>query len=887
MTSPVTDPADPGPPPGAWRGRLLSAWVDGARRRAGWIALASALFTVACTLYMVRELGVETDTEAIFDEDLPFRVVESRLDAAFPMLEDAVFIVLDASSAERAEDAAERLAERLASQPDLYADVFVPGGGPFFARNGLLYRDLDDLEDLVDRLAAAQPFLAEVSRDPSLRGLFRIFERALERADAEAARGLDLEAALADVERSVREAAALRVHPLAFDELIVGSDDGARRYVLVQPRIDYTELVPATEAMDRLRETLTELGFGAGAEVRARFTGNLALSQEELEITRRQASLAGLASFVMVTGILFVALRSVRMVLATAAALAAGLLWTGAFAAFAIGHLNMISVGFAVLFIGLGVDFGIHFCMRYRELRGHGEPHAEALRETASGVGGSLALCAVTTATGFFAFSPTGYRGVAELGVIAGTGMFVSLFAALTLLPALLSVGGGGAAPVAPLAASPGAITPRFTTRRPGLVLAVAVAVGATGAVLAPRLGFDGNPLRVRDPGADTVQVFAELVEEGDVNPWTAEVLAPSLEAAAELSGRLAALPEVDRSVTLLDYVPADQVEKRALLADARMLLHLTPPARRRAPPGPEEERAALADLQVALADFLEGAPPSSLREGAARVAHEVEDFVVRLQAARNGDAEGRLAALNEALVSPIARGLVDLERALAPEAVTLETLPEPLRRRLLAPDGSARVQAFPVEDLNDNRALEDFVAAVRSVAPDATGDGPYLLETGRTIVGALQLAFAAAAGVILVVLLGLWRSVRDTALVLAPIGLATLTLVGVSVAAGMPLNFANVIVLPLLLGIGVDSGIHMVHRHRSEGAEDLLATSTPRAVWWSALTTVASFGSLGLATHRGMASLGQLLVLGVVLTVMANLVVLPALLEVVGRRRR
>ena len=871
--------------PAALRGeerlrRAISAWVDGARRRASWIALGAALLTGACALYAARNLEVETNTEAVFDPDLRFRQLENALDAAFPMLEDAVIVVLDAPSARRAADAAEALAERLAASPELYADVFVPGAGPFFARHGLLYRDVDDLEDLVDRLAAAQPFLAELSRDPSLRGLFRMFERALGEAEAAAERGLDLEEALADVEAAVRESARRQVRPMDFDALLVGADagDGARRYVLAQPRIDYGELVPALDAMRALRGHIDELGFGPGGDVRARFTGNLPLSTEELDIVQRQSVLAGAASFAIVTLILFLALRSVRLVLATAATLLAGLVWTAAFAVLAIGHLNMISVNFAVLFIGLGVDFGIHFGLRYRELRVQGEDHARALEETGSGVGTSLVLCALTTATSFLAFTPTAYVGIGELGLIAGAGMFVSLLASLTLLPALLSLGGVGT----PTAFSPreSRSVLRFPGRHPGLVAAAAAVLAGISLLLAPGLSFDGNPLRVRDPGAESVRTFAELVEEGDLNPWTAEVLAPSLEEARRLAERLEALPGVDRSVTLASYLPEDQEEKRALLDDARFLLNLTPPAGRRPAPGPREQRQALAGFRAALARFVASAPPSVLSEGAARVEAALADLLSEMEP---GAGDGRLDSLTASLVEPIAEGLAELEVALGPGEVGLDTLPPELRRRLLAPDGRARVQVFPAADLNDNQALEAFAAEVRRVAPDASGDSIYLLESGRTVTRSLRQAFAGAALIILAGLWLIWRRALDTALVLAPVLLAAVLVVGFC-ALAMPLNFANVIVLPLLLGIGVDSGIHMVHRHRSGGAE-LLATSTPRAVGWSALTTIASFGTLAFATHRGMASLGQLLALGVVLTVAANLVVLPALLALARRR--
>ena len=255
-----------------------------------------------------------------------------------------------------------------------------------------------------------------------------------------------------------------------FGDLVLGgsSDDGrARRFVIVKPELDHDDFVPGGAAVDRLREIFIDADFEARG-IETAITGDLALKAEEFATVQGQARLAGLASFFLVFGILWLALGSWRLIFSAIGTLLMGLFWTTGFAALAIGHMNLISVTFIVLFIGLGIDFAIHFTMRYQELRFAGHVHAAALDETARGVGGSLVLCAITTAIGFYAFVPTAYFGVAELGLISGTGMLFSLFASLTVLPAAISLGDPEAPLRSPL--SHGLSLPSWPIRRPGLV---------------------------------------------------------------------------------------------------------------------------------------------------------------------------------------------------------------------------------------------------------------------------------------------------------------------------------------------------------------------------------------------------------------------------------
>jgi hypothetical protein len=413
--------------------------------------------------------------------------------------------------------------------------------------------------------------------------------------------------------------------------------------------------------------------------------------------------------------------------------------------------------------------------------------------------------------------------------------------------------------------------------------VAALLAVGALA--LVPQLRFDANPLRVRDPGVESVRTFDELVEEGEVNPWRIEILARNLADADALSARLRELESVDRALTLSDYVPEDQDPKLLILEDVSLFLGLPMVGEARDPPDLAEQIQSVERLRAELVHLREWEESILVVESANELVTTLDRFLEEARDPRTG--ADAVAALETSLVGAILERVERLELALTAAPVTLDDLPEAVRERLLSADGRALIEVYPAGNLNDATVLERFVEEVRSLTPDAAGGSVYILDSAGVIVGALQQAFLSAFILIAALLWLIWRNLRDLALVMVPLTLAGLLTGAVCVLAGLPINFADVIVLPLLLGIGVDSGIHLVHRHRSalDPQGELLATSTSRAVLWSALTTIASFGSLGLASHRGMASLGQLLTLGIALMLVANLMVLPALIALVGGR--
>ena len=386
----------------------------------------------------------------------------------------------------------------------------------------------------------------------------------------------------------------------------------------------------------------------------------------------------------------------------------------------------------------------------------------------------------------------------------------------------------------------------------------------------------------MKDPATESVRTFLELTRDSRTPPYTISAMLPDLDSAVRAARRLDRLAEVDRTVTLAGLVPDDQAAKLDVIDG--MAVFLAPVLHRRegatgARARDERERhdraGAIPALRqrLALAADMRTAP--ALRQAARRLDAGL---------ARIGDDEAARALLERSLLRFLPDRLERLRLALAAGPVTADDLPADLRARYLAADGSARIQVFPSENLADAAALRRFVDAVRRVVPTATEAPVEIVESGKVVAAAVRQAALTALVAVTAMLLLLLRSLRETLLVLAAVLLAGLLTVAASVALHVPFNFANVIVLPLLMGLGVAGGIHVVLRARH--GVSLSETSTPRAVVLSALTTIGSFGSLSLSSHRGTASMGELLMLAIGFTLLATMVVLPALMALRAPRR-
>ena len=342
-----------------------------------------------------------------------------------------------------AEQATAALSQRLSSQIELFRAVSRPDGGPFFDRAGLLFESIADLSQTTQRLIAAQPLLGSLAADPTVRGLMDALALLVEGVQADPTRFDDLAqplGALADAFDGFAAGLAPAFFVADVDHGHAAEPRELRRFILVQPVLDYSALQPGERASAAIRQTAHELGLDADPQIRVRQTGPVPLADEEFATLADGAALNAAIMLFAVVALLWMALLSWRLILAIMLSLGVGLVITTAFGLFVFGAFNLISVAFAVLFVGLGVDFCIQFCVCYRAKRYASGDLYLALRDAGGEVGGALALAAASTAAGFYAFLPTEYRGVSELGAIAGTGMIVAFIASITLLPALIAL---------------------------------------------------------------------------------------------------------------------------------------------------------------------------------------------------------------------------------------------------------------------------------------------------------------------------------------------------------------------------------------------------------------------------------------------------------------
>jgi hopanoid biosynthesis associated RND transporter like protein HpnN len=564
------------------------------------------------------------------------------------------------------------------------------------------------------------------------------------------------------------------------------------------------------------------------------------------------------------------AVRSIWLIAAILATTLVGLVSAAALGLGVFHRFNVISVAFIPLFVGLGIDIGIQFSVRYRaERASHNDVH-DALVATGRGMGPSLTLAATAIAAGFLAFAPTAYYGVSQLGVIAGLGMFIALALNLTLLPGLIQL---TQPPGTSLSATdPGlAMVDNFVLRHRVMVVRIGVSLGLVCVALLPLLHFDFNPLNLRSPKVESVATLHDLTNDPQQSPNTLEVIRPNLGAAEQLAARARVLPEVSLARTISSFVPAEQPAKIAIIADAANLLDLLLNPIVIAPP-PDD--AQVTDSLLETTASLRQAATGDRSEGpdAVRLADDLRDLAESTPSVR------RQAA--QMLIPGLVTVLEQVRDSLQPQSITITTLPPELVRAWLAPDGRARVSMTPKGDANKNDVLSRFIAAGIKVAPDATGPARSIEEAGRAVVGAFAEAGALSFVAITALLLITLRRVRDVAITMAPIVLTGLLTMGSCVILGQSLNFANIIALPLLFGIGVAFHIYFVMAWRA-GAAHLLTSTLARAVFFSALATATGFGSLWASSHPGTASMGKLLMTSLVWTLVSALLFQPALMGI------
>jgi hypothetical protein len=845
--------------------------VRASTRFASITVLIGVILAIASGFYTFKHFGINTDINHLISADLDWRKRDIAFEKAFDQ-ERLILAVVEAPTPEFANAAAAALTDRLSSNNNNFDSVKRLGGGEFFDKNGLLFLPTEEVGKVTSEFQSAVPLIEILAGDPSIRGLTGALETGL----AGVTRGqVKLDGAAAPfntISQTVEDVLAKRPAFFSWRGLTSPeplTDGDKRAFIEIKPILDFKELEPGKAATDAIRAAAADLQLEQQFGARVRLTGPVPIANEEFATVKDGAVVNGIGTVVVVLFILWLALHSGKIIFAVAANLFIGLAITTAVGLMLVGSLNLLSIAFAVLFVGLGVDFGIQYSVRYRSERHKTNDLDKALVQAADYSAVPLSLAAMSTTAGFLSFLPTSYKGISELGEIAGAGMAIAFFTSITVLPALIKMLNPpgekeplGYAFLAPL--------DRFLEDHRIAIVGGTIAVALAGLPLLYFMHFDFNPINLRNPKVESIATFLDLRRDPNTGANAVNVMAPTEQAAREIEAKLSKLPEVSKTLSLDTFVPADQPAKLKLIqAGAKVLQPALNPDQIDAPPSDQENIDSLKGSATALRKVSgEAAGPGA--EAARRLATALASLAGADQATRD-----RAQAV---FVTPLKLALDQLRSMLQAQQVTLDNLPPDIVSSWKTKDGQIRVEALPNGDPNDNDTLRKFAAAVLQAEPHAIGGPVSILKSGDTIVGSFVQAGLWA---LLSISLLLWITLKrftDVLLTLVPLLVAGAVTLEICVLIGLPLNFANIVALPLLLGIGVAFKIYYVTAWRS-GRTNLLQSALTRAIFFSALTTATAFGSLWLSNHPGTASMGKLLALSLLTTLGAVLLFQPALM--------
>src|SRR5579863_3902108 len=850
---------------------LVVRAIDVCAQYAWPVIAAGILLAIVSSWYAATHFAMTTDINQLISANIPWRQREAALEKAFPQFETIV-AVIDAPTPELVDEATGALVARLSQQKDLFQSIEQLKGGSFFAQNGFLFEKTSDLGPQLKALTQAQRLIQVLAGDPSLRGVIQALQFGLLGVQGGQITLDNMTWPMTLAADTLEKVNAGQPASFSWHDLVQGHASASTdllRFLQIHASLDYSELEPGKHATDAIRLAARDLDFTSAYQARVRLTGPVPMADEEFATIKENAALNATVTIAVVLFILWLALRWFRIIFAVFVCLVVGLSITAAVGMMMVGTLNLISVYFAVLFVGLGVDFGIQYSVRYRAERHEVDGLYEALMHAGRRAGAPLTLAALATAAGFLSFLPTAYRGLSELGLIAGVGMLIAFLTSITLLPALLSklkprsepqhLGYAVLAPV-----------DSFLERHRTSILVITALVVVGASPLLFWLRFDFNPINLRSPKVESVATYIELEQDPDSSANNIGALEPSLAAADAVAAKLRALPQVARVVTLSTFIPDHQEQKLPLIEETEKALHASLYPKAPSQPPTDAQDVGMLNSTVAALNRLAGDGTGPGAKAARRLAADMTTLANADQAARQ--------RAEVAFVQPLRTALDDLRNLLKAQEVTRDNLPPDLVHQWVTPDGQARLDIAPSGNVNDNATVQAFAQAVQSAEPNAT-EGPIsILQARRTVITAFLQAGGWALLSIAVLLWITLRRIGDVLLTLIPLLVAGLVTLEICVVIGLPLNFANIIALPLLLGVGVAFKIYYIMAWR-EGQTNLLQSVLTRAVTFSACTTATAFGSLYFSSHPGTSSMGKLLAISLLTTMAAAALFQPILM--------
>ncbi len=848
--------------------RILVSWTNLVVRNYKLTLLLLVVLTGVLGAYAVLEFRINSDTSRLIVQDTDWRKVHDEFIDEFPQYDKTTFIVVSGPAPQKVKLVAEDLAENLKNE-DEFKSVFSPASSEYYEENIFLYMQPRDLEKTIQKLANAQPFLTAIAADSSIRSVLMLLISAIESEE-------NIEAGLSQISEALRLARDKALDPdsspISWRDQLFSPDGDQIFYqlIFIQGKQNFGLDLPNSVIVDTINQAIENNNHPFKADVQIRLTGQVPLEHGEIVNAMESAKLSGSIAVIILLFVLVWGIRSPQLIAAIYLSMFIGLIWTAAFAMSAVGQYNTISIIFLVMFIGLGVDFAVHLSLKYQELA-NTESRDTALTEASRSLGPALFLCGLTSAIGFLSFVPTPYRGLAEMGIISAGGMLIAVFVTLTFIPAFFSVTKKPKTVERLFFAN---FLTRIHQQRSKEIAYVTIVIIIIAGLSAGKAEFDYSTLSLKNPNSEAMSALKELQDKGLVTDYTLFYIADDAAEAENKKQDLLDLSVVEQALVPEDYLPKNQSENLEILEEASFLLSSIFLSETKQEPLKDSEYVELLRKLSSVAENrLIQTNPNSLEQTF------IKDIVNVAQSLMKANDAGRIE-FSKNIIPPLKSEIYWLEKALNAEEITLEDLPLAQLRRLVSEENKVIVSATPSIDVLPVESLRHFTESVLSVADEFTGRPVLDLGIGDIVVKSFLTAiFLACSGIFLILLLTL-KSLTDSVLVFIPLLITAFFTLAVSWIIDLPLNMANVVVIPLIFGLGVANGIHIVKRfHQTNSPEELINSSTPKAVFLSNLTTLASFGALCFSSHLGIYSIGVLLTIGIVTLMIFTIVCLPALL--------
>ena len=874
-------------------------------RRPRLILGLALLFSALSVIYTVRNMEFLTGRDDLMPRNAPFQVDYRAYRGEFGDQEEIV-AVIESDDAERSTRAADALYARLNREKGVFREVFYPGGLPYFRNNGQLFMPLEEIKQLRNTLTMAAPVLKDLAAAPSVQTLFTSLTRQIDgylaKPDPTTLKSLTFMLTTLDKGFKGFDAKS-NGSGMSMDSFLKGGGDGKpsllesagrQQVITVLPIKEQGSFVPAEKAIQTTRAALNEiLKKPEFKGIRGGLTGVPVLEYEEMATSQRDIEIATVLSLSLTVILLLFAFRGFLNVIAAMVSLIVGICLSFGFATLAVGHLNILSMVFAIMLIGLGIEYGIQVVLRYQEELKSGVSGMEAIETGLAANIRTIIMAAATVAMAFATFAFTDFKGIAELGIIAAGGVFICVLATFTVLPAMLILLERFRKPALPSAEGRIAASERPILRqlfaKPRLVIALTLLLALACVFPTLQTRFDYNLMNLQAKGLQSVEYAYKLMRSKENSGYFAVVTAQDRTEARQLTERLEKLPAVDHVVSLLALVPEQQEAKLAELAELRQVMDGVKPVS-------YEENLRVMELPAIFESFRERVDrlKQTLEAGKAPEAKPVgaflttlDGFFKSLEKEKDRNALGMLREFQGGMFAELPDKLRMLKETLQAAPVSEADVPQELKQRFVGKNGKLLLQVAPKGEIFEREPLQTFVKQVKSIVPNATGEPVMVYESLTVLRDSYLKAFGYAFIGIAVILLINFKSLRFALIGTLPLAAGLLLMVGGMWLAGVSFNSANIIVLPLILGVGIDSAIYIINRYRQgdETPVQVALSSAGIGVLLNALTILFSFGALMVAHHQGVFSIGAVMSLGMVASVAVFMFFLPALLEIWGKR--